>query len=199
MGVIKVSRPPEDSNVFMAALGYFVTILKGLKVTMMILLKQLFKIEKTETIEWPEEKADYGVRFKGKHFLTQRDDGNVRCTACFLCATACPADCIYIEAGEHESKTIEKYPVRFEIDILRCVFCGFCEEACPVDAIRLGPEYIMTPADGTKWVYTKEYLTGRKNLNSGILSVKEEEVKHPEVTQKDQPKHHSSYVKHGKH
>lgn len=200
MGVIKVPLPPQDTNVFQAAWGYVTTILKGLSVTKMILVKQLFKLEKTETIEWPEEPADYGPRFKGKHFLTRRDDGNVRCTACFLCATACPAECIYIEAGEHKSKTIEKYPVRFEIDILRCVFCGFCEEACPVDAIRLGPEYIMLPADGTKWVYTKEYLAARTNLNEGIQSIKEEEEKHPQVTSDThESKHHRSLVKHGKH
>ena len=199
MGVIKVPLPPKDSNVFMAAWGYFTSVLKGLKVTMMIFLKQLFKIEKSETIEWPEQEPDYGERFKGKHFLTQRDDGNIRCTACFLCATACPADCIYIEAGEHPDKGIEKYPVRFEIDILRCVFCGFCEEACPVDAIRLGPEYIMTPADGTKWVYTKDYLTGRPNLGGGIESIKEEETKHPDVKVPPHSSHSSSLVKHGKH
>jgi NADH-quinone oxidoreductase subunit I len=54
-----------------------------------------------------------------------------------MCATACPAQCIYIEAGEVAGDPIEKYPVKFVIDELRCVVCGFCVEACPKDAIRM--------------------------------------------------------------
>jgi NADH-quinone oxidoreductase subunit I len=61
----------------------------------------------------------------------------VQCTACFLCATACPAECIYIEAGEYPNDPVEKFPVRYEIDTLRCIYCGFCVEACPCDAVRM--------------------------------------------------------------
>lgn len=181
MGTIKVPRPPKDPTVFHSAWAYFVTISQGMALTMKIFLKQLFRVEKTETIEWPEAPAPYGDRFKGKHFLTKRPDGQVRCTACYLCATACPAECIYIEAGQHPDNETEKFPVRFEIDILRCVFCGFCEEACPVDAIRLGPEYAMTDTDEKKWVYTKDYLVDRDQLRGGIHSIKEESKKHSSI------------------
>lgn len=181
MGVIKVNRPPADRNAFAAALGYVQSIGQGMKLTMKIMVKQLLGIEKSETLEWPEVGATYSERFKGKHFLTKREDGQVRCTACFLCATACPADCIFIEAGEHPDHRIEKYPIRFEIDILRCVFCGFCEEACPVDAIRLGPEYAMAGNAGEKWVYTKDYLLDRPELKGGIPSIKPENDKHPTI------------------
>jgi formate hydrogenlyase subunit 6/NADH:ubiquinone oxidoreductase subunit I len=61
----------------------------------------------------------------------------VRCTSCFLCATACPAHCIFIEAGEHPDSDVEKFPLRYEIDTLRCIYCGMCVEACPCDAIRM--------------------------------------------------------------
>ncbi len=196
MGIIRVNRPAADRNAFEAAWGYVTSIAKGMQLTMKIMLKQLLKLEKSETLEWPEQPATYSERFKGKHFLTQREDGQVRCTACFLCATACPAECIFIEAGEHPDHRIEKYPVRFEIDILRCVFCGLCEEACPVDAIRLGPEYVMAGSAGDKWVYTKEYLLARPQLQGGIASIKVENDKHPAINKIASVENNKSVVRH---
>jgi len=202
MAVVKVAPPPHDSNIFQAGWGYITTIASGMWKTLVIFLKQLVHIEKTNTLEWPEQPANYGDRFKGKHFLTLRDDGEVRCTACFLCATNCPADCIHIEAGNHPDNHLEKFPVRFEIDILRCVFCGYCEEACPVDAIRPGPEYAMAGTEGGKWVYTKDYLAERKQLSGGVVSVKDENEKHPllETPKASRnAKQVKSYVRHGVH
>jgi len=89
------------------------------------------------TVQYPEERWPYPDTYRGRHRLTLKDDGAVQCTACFLCATACPADCIYIEAGEYADKSVEKFPIRYEIDTLRCIYCGFCVEACPCDAIRM--------------------------------------------------------------
>jgi NADH-quinone oxidoreductase subunit I len=89
------------------------------------------------TLQYPEAFQRYGSEYRGAHRLTLKDDGSVRCTACYLCATACPARCIHIEAGEHPDNTVEKYCVRYEIDTLRCIYCGLCVEACPCDAIRM--------------------------------------------------------------
>jgi NADH-quinone oxidoreductase subunit I len=89
------------------------------------------------TINYPEEQKPYPPGYRGMHRLVPRVDGRPRCVACYMCATACPAQCIYIEAGEYDEQAIEKYPVRFEIDELRCIVCGFCVEACPKDAIRM--------------------------------------------------------------
>jgi NADH-quinone oxidoreductase subunit I len=89
------------------------------------------------TIAYPEEKIPYPPGYRGLHRLVPREDGLPRCVACYMCATACPAQCIYIEAGEYPDDPIEKYPVKFVIDELRCVVCGFCVEACPKDAIRM--------------------------------------------------------------
>ena len=89
------------------------------------------------TTQYPEERKVYSEGYRGSHRLTLEPDGAVRCTACFLCATACPAKCIHIEAGEHPDPQIEKYPMRYEIDTLQCIYCGMCVEACPCDAIRM--------------------------------------------------------------
>lgn len=201
MAIKQVSLPPQDKNILALAWGYITTIMSGMLQTQNVFFKQLLGLEKTNTLEWPEEQPTYGDRFKGKHFLTKRDDGQVRCTACFLCATNCPAQCIHIEAGQHPDNEIEKFPVRFEIDILRCVFCGYCEEACPVDAIRLGPEYAMVGTDGDKWVYTKDQLVARTELKSGIGSIKEENAKHSTIELGDLPeaKKRHAELTHGSH
>jgi len=96
------------------------------------------------TVSYPEEKVTYPPGYRGLHRLVPREDGKPRCVACYMCATICPAQCIYIEAGEYvsedpspESRVIEKYPTRFVIDELRCIVCGLCVDACPKDAIRM--------------------------------------------------------------
>ncbi|KAB8037812.1 4Fe-4S dicluster domain-containing protein [Silvanigrella paludirubra] len=182
MGYINVSKDPQKS----LKNGYLSTTLLGLGQTISVFAKQLLKLEDSVTIQWPEVEYQYSERFKGAHFLTKRPTGEVRCTACFLCATNCPAQCITIVAGQSKDKGIEKYPVRFEIDILRCVFCGYCEEACPVDAIRLGSEYSMAGLPEQKWVYTKDYLLNRpenkKRLGDKQISKKEENVKDESVS-----------------
>jgi NADH-quinone oxidoreductase subunit I len=90
-----------------------------------------------QTIEYPEEKKKYPERHRGLHRLMLREDGQVRCVACMMCPTVCPAHCITIVPEEAADGRIEKRPKIFEIDELRCVVCGLCAEACPCDAIRM--------------------------------------------------------------
>ena len=122
----------------------------GLYITM----KNFFFARKV-TIQYPEERRTYSDRFRGLHYI-KAVNGVENCTACMLCPTVCPAECIHIEAGEREDK--EKYPVKFEIDILRCCYCGFCEEACPKDAIKLSNIYEMAELSREDGVYTKDML-----------------------------------------
>jgi NADH-quinone oxidoreductase subunit I len=112
-------------------------VLKGLGVTMRHFFANVFGRKYTATKQYPEEKVPYPQRNRGLHRLMTRDDGQVRCVACMMCPTACPAHCITIVAEEAPDGSIEKRPRIFEIDELRCVVCGLCVEACPCDAIRM--------------------------------------------------------------
>ncbi len=118
------------------------------------------------TREYPEEKPIYPSRFRARHRLTLNPNGTLRCTACFLCATACPAQCIYIEPAEHDDPGIEKFPARYEIDTLLCIYCGYCVEACPVDAIRMdtGIQPEIYSADPRAFIEDKEVLMMRSRL-----------------------------------
>jgi NADH-quinone oxidoreductase subunit I len=127
---------------------YLLEIIQGLWITMRNML-----FTPTVTISYPEERRQYSPRFRGQHYI-KATNGVENCTACMLCPTVCPAECIHIEAGERPDK--EKYPVKFEIDLLRCCFCGMCEEACPKDAIKLSTIYEMSTQH--REVYDKGFL-----------------------------------------
>lgn len=156
---------------------YVVEIFKGLTVTYGKLLKNLWLHTlramgvKTAAapgvaIQYPNERRAYPARYRGRHRLTLYDNGDVKCTSCFLCATACPANCIYIEACEHEDPNVEKFPKRYEIDTLLCIYCGYCVEACPVDAIRMdtGIHPEVYPADPRLFIEDKETLMTRSRI-----------------------------------
>ncbi len=157
---------------------YLPGILKGLSLTMRKLLGNLWRRKDMQTLNYPEQKYAYGPRFKGNHVLTVKKDGSLRCTACMLCATNCPAQCIRIEASEHEDPSVEKYPISYEIDILRCVFCGYCEEACPVDAVRMGPEWQVPGLADGDFNYDITYLARRAALRGGALSRVDDKERH---------------------
>lgn len=157
---------------------YLPGIFTGLAITAKHLLRNLFDRKQMMTLNYPEEKYEYSPRFKGNHVLTVKKDGSLRCTACMLCATNCPAECIHIVASEHPDPSVEKYPIKYEIDILRCVFCGFCEEACPVDAVRMGPEWQTPGLSGGKFIYDIQHLAYCPQLRGGIQSVLDDEERH---------------------
>jgi NADH-quinone oxidoreductase subunit I len=115
------------------------------------------------TISYPEQKRPYPERFRGVHRLTTREDGSMRCVACLCCSTACPAQCIFIEAAEYppgdSRRGYERYPVKFVIDELRCIFCGYCVEACPCDAIRMDTGKHAVPYDSRdQFIYDRDLL-----------------------------------------
>ena len=160
-----VKRPPAYNKIF-----YFRGLLLGLSIALKHFTLNLLRIRKLPTIEYPEKRREYSPRFQGKHILTKKLDGSLRCTSCLLCQTACPAECIKIIPSEHADPKVEKAPISFQIDLLRCVFCGYCEEACPVDAIRMGSEYEMANYFESGFIMDQEHLSNRPSLKGGVLS-----------------------------
>ena len=124
---------------------YYPEIMKGVKVSLKHFFGNITKRKYIDTLQYPEEKQEYPEIFRGRHRLMEREDGTLRCVACMMCATACPSECIYIEAEEVDDKKIEKRAKVFVIDELRCVFCGLCVEACPTDAIRMDTKEHVPP------------------------------------------------------
>jgi NADH-quinone oxidoreductase subunit I len=112
------------------------------------------------TVSYPDQEPQIGnpLIYRGVHRLNRDAQGRVKCVACFLCATACPAHCIDILAAESPWPDREKYPESFTIDELRCIYCGMCEEACPVDAIELTSLYNLTGRSREEMIFDKEKL-----------------------------------------
>jgi NADH-quinone oxidoreductase subunit I len=132
---------------------YLPAIASGLKTA----VQHLFRAD-TVTQQYPEVKPQLPPNYRGVHRLNRDEQGRVKCVACFLCATACPADCIYIDAAEAPWDDRDKYPSRFVIDELRCIYCGMCEEACPVDAIELTNIYDLTGLSRDEMLFDREKL-----------------------------------------
>jgi len=136
---------------------YLPQILDGMKTTLEHFGKTLFK--GAMTVQYPEEQRELRVEnYRGVHRLNRDEQDRVACVACFMCATACPANCIHIEGAESPWDDREKYPVKFDIDELRCIYCGMCEEACPVDAIELTPHYDIVGRSREEMIFDKEKL-----------------------------------------
>ncbi len=151
--------------------SYIPEIVRGLSVTVGHFFRNLNPnkaARSTFTIQYPESGTDhYPERYRGRHRLMLREDGQVRCVACMCCSTICPANCIHIEAGEHDDPSIEKYPAVFVIDELRCIVCGLCVEACPCDAIRMDTMVHMQPrTDRSTAFHERDEL-----MSSGGLSL----------------------------
>ena len=136
---------------------YLPAIAKGMGIT----LKHFFK--KKVTIQYPEEKRPFSPVFRGLHILNRDEEGRENCTACGLCAVACPAEAISMEAaermeGEEHLYREEKYAAKYEINMLRCIFCGLCDEACPKDAIYLSETFAPANFKREGFIYGKNDL-----------------------------------------
>src|SRR5450631_1464877 len=175
------ARQVERKKMSFAERLYLVAILKGMIITFSHIFKQ------RATINYPEQKRPFSPVFRGLQILNRDEEGRENCTACGLCAVACPAEAITMEAaerqvGEEHLYREEKYAAKYEINMLRCIFCGLCEEACPKDAIYLSETF--TPADYQRkqFIYKKKDLLipNPKEDREGFANAKGSRILHPE-------------------
>lgn len=150
---VQVSRKPMS----LAERLFLPAIFKGMGIT----FSHIFK--KQPTIRYPEQKREFSPVFRGLHVLNRDEEGRERCTACGLCAVACPAEAITMEAaerlpGEEDLYREEKYAAKYEINMLRCIFCGLCEEACPKDAIYLSETFAPANYNRKGFIYGKDEM-----------------------------------------
>jgi NADH-quinone oxidoreductase subunit I len=154
---------------------YFPAIVKGMAVT----FSHLFK--KRPTIMYPEQKREYAAVYRGQHVLKRDENGAERCTACGMCAVACPAEAITMESaerkkGEEGMYREEKYAKTYEINMLRCIFCGLCEEACPKEAIFLTDRIVDAEYERDTFIYGKDKLVEKIGLPIDISKRQTPEV-----------------------
>lgn len=151
------SKPVDRHPMTVWEKMYLPAIAKGMSIT----LSHFFK--KKPTINYPEETRPFSPVFRGLHILNRDEEGRENCTACGLCAVACPAEAITMEAaerkeGEEHLYREEKYAAKYEINMLRCIFCGLCEEACPKDAIYLSETFAPSNYKREGFIYGKNDL-----------------------------------------
>jgi NADH-quinone oxidoreductase subunit I len=142
----------EEPGVGLMERLYLPALMAGLQTT----IKHMFM--PAVTVQFPEQELQIPPNYRGVHRLNRDEQGRVKCVACYMCSTACPAHCIDIVAAPSPWADREKYPETFVIDELRCIYCGMCEEACPCDAIELTSLYNLTGKSREELMFDKEKL-----------------------------------------
>lgn len=192
MNLTNRSKVVVQTELTFAERMYLPAIIKGMAIT----FKHLFK--RTPTVKYPEQKREIAPVYRGQHVLKRDEAGAERCTACGLCAVACPAEAITMESaerkkGEEHLYREEKYAKMYEINMLRCIFCGLCEEACPKEAIFLTDRIVPSSFTRGEEVFGKDKLVEgvqervdvTKRQTPEVLAFKQDKKHYHNQTHKD--------------
>ena len=153
---VKVMRRPETQ------VSYVRATLKGMALTFKHMFKPRWTMEYPEERSYDDQRGTWTIsgRWRGTHRMLTDEQGRAKCVACGLCAVACPADAIYLEAAENDGTVMAgpRYASTYQIHKTRCIFCGYCEEACPVSAIFMGKDYELAVYSKDDFVWDKTEL-----------------------------------------
>lgn len=194
------SKVVSNKKMTLAEKIYLPAIVGGMGIT----VKHLFK--KPATVDYPGKKREIAPVYRGQHVLKRDENGAERCTACGLCAVACPAEAITMTAaerkpGEEKLYREEKYAAVYEINMLRCIFCGLCEEACPKEAIFLTDKIVPSTFERDEFIYGKDVLVeplekrvdvSKRQTTDTLEFKKNPEYSHNRLDQ-NQPTHHKKH------
>lgn len=136
------TRREESPRWTLPGLGLFI----GLVVTGQNMVQSFYRKDRMTTVQYPEERAPISPNFRNFPFLVYDGDpvAGLRCTACLICETECPPQCIHIVLDRDENGKSLKRPKVFDIDTSVCMNCGICAEVCPFDSIWMDGEYELS-------------------------------------------------------
>ena len=122
-------------NAIRETLSGFKSLIVGMRITAREAAKPII------TVQYPHDTLPMPARFRGHiQLVLDPETGRPRCTACTLCAKACPSGCIELDGIKREGdkkKSVSKYM----LDFSKCSLCGSCVEVCPSDAIDFSKQY----------------------------------------------------------
>ncbi len=156
-------KVPRKESMTLAEKLYLPAVLKGLAITGRHAVRPSDKV----TRQYPEEPSPLPPGYRGMPVLVRDEDGRIKCVSCQMCEFVCPPEAIKIVPGEYAESNVEKYPARFDINMLRCIYCGMCEEACPEEAIFMSDNATFVAASRADAVLPKERLLELGGVHSG--------------------------------
>jgi len=138
------------------------------------------------TIQYPEERYQMPERSRGiVVLLSDKETGELNCTACELCMRACPTAAIRVESHRDENK--KKVLDGFTLDNGLCCFCGLCEEACNFSALKMATKYEFSTLTKQELIWDVKKLQ-EVGLDVDYIDTRKKKKDKPDADQADSGK-----------